>query len=806
MRGIRWSNSRWYKGWVTVLLLAICGAGLWFRWLYARDVSLFVDEYLTIRAAHRILTQGAPLLPSGNFYSHGLLISYIEALVIGLGGSQSWLMRLPVLLLSTVAIPLTYWFGRRLFSPAAGLVAAALLAFAPEAILWGGRVRMYAPLQLFVLFSTIAFYLWVVEEQERPAYRLLFVVAYWAALFSHAEAMLLLPVWGLWALVQRGWRWCLRPASFVTFALSAVSIVVEMLLRSLGRPVQAWQAPGVFEALSRQYLGTALDWPGVIKVAQPLFLTPLRLPLTVLALAGLGYLLLTRVRKDALRSKEQRGLTYLYALLLPILAALFFVVDPSWKSPRYGFMLLPQFFLIAGALLAQIGRWLLARLGHRWAWVGTTLLVILIVVGSWSGAVAATRETVPDYGWGFAYVEAHEQPGDVVITFLCPAAFLHLGRCDYLAIPADYSGFTFQKDGRWVSGWDEVPLLDSPDALTQALDETPGAWFVVDKGRFPHRYTLEFVQAIWDEMDLVAAEQEVLVFRRAQARPQPESQVQKRRADFEDGISLAGYAIEPDEAMPGHDISLVLYWEARAPVSGNYTVFVHLDDEQGQTRAQVDERPLNSLYPTTDWLPGPVLPDRHILHLPGDLETGRFRVVVGLYDAYSEDRLPLTGDHAGTDSLVLDYVWIGEPPPLAFPQHQVGAVLGEEIRLLGYDLSPDPGDGLAAGEALSLTLYWQPLKKVGKDYTVFVHLVDGEGRIRGQGDGPPLEGSYPTSYWRPGEVVRDAHTVTVDAEAGPGDYRLLVGLYTLDDGLRLPVSSGPKEGPDSVLLTSLTVR
>ncbi|MEJ2735688.1 MAG: glycosyltransferase family 39 protein [Anaerolineae bacterium] len=749
MRGIRWSNSRWYKGWVTVLLLAICGAGLWFRWLYARDVSLFVDEYLTIRAAHRILTQGAPLLPSGNFYSHGLLISYIEALVIGLGGSQSWLMRLPVLLLSTVAIPLTYWFGRRLFSPAAGLVAAALLAFAPEAILWGGRVRMYAPLQLFVLISTIAFYLWVVEEQERPAYRLLFVVAYWAALFSHAEAMLLLPVWGLWALVQRGWRWCLRPASFVTFALSAVSIVVEMLLRSLGRPVQAWQAPGVFEALSRQYLGTALDWPGVIKVAQPLFLTPLRLPLTVLALAGLGYLLLTRVRKDALRSKEQRGLTYLYALLLPILAALFFVilaalffvVDPSWKSPRYGFMLLPQFFLIAGALLAQIGRWLLARLGHRWAWVGTTLLVILIVVGSWSGAVAATRETVPDYGWGFAYVEAHEQPGDVVITFLCPAAFLHLGRCDYLAIPADYSGFTFQKDGRWVSGWDEVPLLDSPDALTQALDETPGAWFVVDKGRFPHRYTLEFVQEIWDEMDLVAAEQEVLVFHRAQARPQPEGQVQGRRADFEDGISLAGYAIEPDEAMPGHDISLVLYWEARAPVSGNYTVFVHLDDEQGQTRAQVDERP-----------------------------------------------------------------WIGEPPSPAFPQHQVGAVLGEEIRLLGYDLSPDPGDGLAAGEALSLTLYWQPLKKVGKDYTVFVHLVDGEGRIRGQGDGPPLEGSYPTSYWRPGEVVRDAHTVTVDAEAGPGDYRLLVGLYTLDDGLRLPVSSGPKEGPDSVLLTSLTVR
>ena len=806
MKRIMWSSSRWNKGWVTVLLLTICGAGLWFRWLYARDVSFFVDEYLTVRAAYRILTQGAPLLPSGNFYSHGLLLSYIEALVIGLGGNQSWLMRLPVLLLSTLTIPLIYWFGRRLFSPAAGLVAAALLALAPEAILWGGRVRMYAPLQLFVLIATIAFYLWVVEEQERPAYRLLFVLAYWAALFSHAEAMLLLPLWGLWALVQRGWRWCLRPASLVAFAVSGLSIVIELLLRRLGPPVQAWQAPGVFEALSRQYLGTALDWPGVIKVAQSLFLTPLRLPLTVLALAGLGYLLLTRVRKGALGSKEQGALTYLYALLLPILAALFFMVDPSWKSPRYGFMLLPHFFLIAGALVAQIARWLLGRLGNRWAWVGITLLVILIVMASWSGAVAATRETVPGYEWGFAYVDTHEQPGDVVITFLCPAAFLHLGRCDYLAIPADYTGFTFQKDGRWVSGWDEVPILDSPDALRQALDNAPGAWFVVDKGRFPYRYSPEFVQAIWDEMELVAAKQEVLVFRRAQARPQPESLVQERHVDFEDGISLDGYAIEPDEIMPGQDISLVLYWEARTPVSGNYTVFVHLQDEQGQTRSQVDERPLNSLYPTTDWLPGPVLPDRHVLNLPEDLETGRFRIVIGLYDAYSEDRLPLTGGDGRMDSLVLDYVWIGEPPPPASPQYEVEAVLGEEIRLLGYDLSPDPGDGMAAGDTLSLTLYWQPLKKVGKDYTVFVHIVDTEGQIRGQGDGPPLEGGYPTLYWHPGEVVSDTHTVMVDAEAIPGGYRLLVGLYTLNDGVRLPVTLGPKEGPDSVLLTPLTVR
>ena len=121
-------SSRWGGAWEVLLLGAIVALGLWFRWLYARDVSFFVDEYLTARAAQKILEGGVPLLPSGNFYSHGLVLSYVEAAIVGLGGSQELLMRLPVLLLSTAAILLTWWFGRKAFSPAAGLIASALLA------------------------------------------------------------------------------------------------------------------------------------------------------------------------------------------------------------------------------------------------------------------------------------------------------------------------------------------------------------------------------------------------------------------------------------------------------------------------------------------------------------------------------------------------------------------------------------------------------------------------------------------------------------------------------------------------------
>ena len=222
-------GKRW-SGWIGALaMVLILSAAFWLRWTYVRNVSLYVDEYITLRAAQQILDRGLPLLPTGNFYSHGLILSYIEAALMALTGFDPLVARLPVLLLSLLTVVLTWWLGQRWFSPPVGLLAAALLTLSPEAIIWGGRARMYGPLQFFVLL-TLFLYWRCLEAEGHWRRALLFALSFLCALFLHAEATLLLPVlvliafgaaWpglrqgGLLAVLRRWWQTGLVAAWFV---------------------------------------------------------------------------------------------------------------------------------------------------------------------------------------------------------------------------------------------------------------------------------------------------------------------------------------------------------------------------------------------------------------------------------------------------------------------------------------------------------------------------------------------------------------------------------------------------------------
>ena len=73
-----------------------------------------------------------------------------------------------------------------------------------------------------------------------------------------------------------------------------------------------------------------------------------------------------------------------------------------------------------------------------------------------------------------------------------------------------------------------------------------------------------------------------------------------------------------------------------------------------------------------------------------------------------------------------------------------------------------------------------------------IHLVGPDGTTPSQADGPPASGDYPTSYWEPGEIIVDEHLLDTEG-ARDGTYQLVVGMYSLRTGDRLPAADAAEE-------------
>jgi 6-pyruvoyl-tetrahydropterin synthase related domain len=146
----------------------------------------------------------------------------------------------------------------------------------------------------------------------------------------------------------------------------------------------------------------------------------------------------------------------------------------------------------------------------------------------------------------------------------------------------------------------------------------------------------------------------------------------------------------------------------------------------------------------------------------------------------------------------IGFVRFSHLPQIIGMQHARDDRLGDEMRLLGYDL---PAPSVNAGETLALTLYWQPLRFSQNDYAVFAHL-----------DNPlTLETVAQTLNDRPGNIstvelplslyVRDPHALRVPETVEPGVYLLRAGMLNPRTGSALPATQ-----PDGSLRTRVSLQ
>ncbi len=264
------------------------------------------------------------------------------------------------------------------------------------------------------------------------------------------------------------------------------------------------------------------------------------------------------------------------------------------------------------------------------------------------------------------------------------------------------------------------------------------------------------------------------------------------QAHFGESIRFLGYDLNarPEERF----LDVTLYWQATTPITEDYIMALQLVSPvpgDNTLRWTYDSWPGHGNYPTSAWQPGEIIRDRYRFRLPpADFPTQAWALQVVLYRPESGG-LPVRVDGASAGNrLILERLRLPGRTPVCPEADRLAAEvrLGESVALTHAGVAAD-------GEGARVTLCWQSLAPLAGDYHVFVHLYDAAGTLVAAGDGPPMGGAFPSSLWQPGDVILDIHYLPALVEGG----RIAVGLYRLEDGVRLPVAIGGNAVPDAAI-------
>jgi 4-amino-4-deoxy-L-arabinose transferase-like glycosyltransferase len=667
---------RWLVGLWLLLLI-----GFWLRLSLLLALVFHIDEFFSMLAAKMVAERGLPILPSGFFYDHGLLLSFLSGAFVAFAGFTEEVTRWPTLLVSVFTIAAYYVTARRLFdSRISGLLAATLATFDASSIVWGTRARIYTQAHLFVLLS-LAFLLEGTLKRPNQRSRYLSLVFLLAALVSHSITSLIIPVLATLLLVftlvysrewlrhPRVWREAVVALITLAAALAVAAAGQTRSIVSLQNPDPGADPPFALEFLSG-FFSLGLEWSrfdnkvGFFEAPEYRWLLP------VIALSLLVTLYRLLRRKVTFSDIASLFLTLFVILVVFEMGALL----RGFRSlSRYlSMVVLPAFLLLSAESLARLFgglAQLVARLvkkADRQARLAATipLLGMVLVIARWGPAAwdLAQMQSTGGYHTAFAFVRENWQPGDKVMTFHPAAAYLYLGRSDYYANQATAKVLRGEEDeASLIDRYVGSPLVDSVEEFNAALADGKRVWFVVDRHRLFNRYDPFFTQQIFAQMDYVHRSGDVYAFvSHSHPVPLPAEPIVVLDGNFNNLISLEGYSLDQTSIAPDGTALLGLYWRPIGDPKRVLKVFVHVRDGKGQTIAQADHFIFEKLLTSNEWHrlreEGEWLRDGTDLHVPVPLPSdgGPYRIYVGLYDPDTFERVPVLNDTSGENAIVID--------------------------------------------------------------------------------------------------------------------------------------------------------
>jgi hypothetical protein len=277
-------------------------------------------------------------------------------------------------------------------------------------------------------------------------------------------------------------------------------------------------------------------------------------------------------------------------------------------------------------------------------------------------------------------------------------------------------------------------------------------------------------------------------------------------ATFGGQVELVAFELGAEKVYGGDDLPVTLYWRALTPPSENYSVYIKVIGRHDRPLGEVDALSGRGTHPSGRWLPGQVIVDTFRVPVEAD-PSGPVaaRIEAGLYRYANRENLPATDaqGQAITSSILKRFKVVPAlKTPLTGPSQPLNVSFGGKTRLDGYDLSAEhqPGD------TVTLALHWTVVETMDREYTVFVHLFNEDGQRVLQADSQPLDGTYPTSLWEPGEHLIDRHTLALPYGLPSGAYTIVVGLYGESDERLLVIDAAGAPAGDSAPPIPLEVK
>jgi len=126
------------------------------------------------------------------------------------------------------------------------------------------------------------------------------------------------------------------------------------------------------------------------------------------------------------------------------------------------------------------------------------------------------------------------------------------------------------------------------------------------------------------------------------------------------------------------------------------------------------------------------------------------------------------------------------------PPQPLAARLGEDVDLVGYDLSQE----ITQGEAIRAVVYWRPTQRFGRDFSeapiFFLHLRDDQGHLWAQSD----RIGYPAWDWDADDLALNWFDLATTDDFPPQPYWVHMGMTGAGNKLPLTGNGGQILGYD----------